>query len=93
MSTIKYYRFRCAKSTTSRSFCFQVVLLFMVRQKCFQSLKLQQQVKTINIYLFIFFAIGQGITNPYGQTKYMVEQILKDVAISDPVSGGNFKCF
>ncbi|KAI6183153.1 UDP-N-acetylglucosamine 4-epimerase [Aphelenchoides bicaudatus] len=27
---------------------------------------------------------GQGITNPYGQTKYFVEQILKDVAISDP---------
>lgn len=29
---------------------------------------------------------GQGITNPYGQTKYFVEQILKDVAVSDPVS-------
>ncbi|CAD5210989.1 unnamed protein product [Bursaphelenchus xylophilus] len=27
---------------------------------------------------------GSGITNPYGQTKYMVEQILKDEAISDP---------
>jgi len=27
---------------------------------------------------------GQGITNPYGQTKYMVEQILKDEATSDP---------
>lgn len=27
---------------------------------------------------------GPGITNPYGQTKYMVEQILKDVAKSDP---------
>ena len=23
---------------------------------------------------------GQGITNPYGQTKYMIEQILRDVA-------------
>lgn len=45
-----------------------------------------------HIYIY-FFVIGQGITNPYGQTKYMVEQILKDVAISDPVSGGNFKCF
>jgi UDP-glucose 4-epimerase len=29
---------------------------------------------------------GQGITNPYGQTKYMVEQILIDEARSDPVS-------
>ncbi len=26
---------------------------------------------------------GQGITNPYGQTKYMIEQILKDLAASD----------
>ncbi len=28
--------------------------------------------------------VGQGITNPYGQTKYMIEQILRDVAQSDP---------
>jgi hypothetical protein len=27
---------------------------------------------------------GLGITNPYGQTKFMVEQILKDMAVSDP---------
>jgi len=27
--------------------------------------------------------IGQGITNPYGQTKYMIEQILKDLCISN----------
>lgn len=27
---------------------------------------------------------GQNITNPYGQTKYMIEEILKDVAASDP---------
>ncbi len=27
---------------------------------------------------------GQGITNPYGQTKFMIEQILQDVATSDP---------
>lgn len=29
---------------------------------------------------------GQGCTNPYGKTKYFVEEILKDVCISDPVS-------
>lgn len=28
--------------------------------------------------------VGIGITNPYGQTKYMIEQILRDVAASDP---------
>src|SRR5690606_19486985 len=28
--------------------------------------------------------VGVGLTNPYGQTKYMIEQILRDVAISDP---------
>ena len=28
--------------------------------------------------------VGIGITNPYGQTKYMIEQILRDVSISDP---------
>jgi len=28
--------------------------------------------------------IGVGLTNPYGQTKYMIEQILRDVAIADP---------
>ena len=28
--------------------------------------------------------VGVGITNPYGQTKFMIEQILKDVCISDP---------
>ena len=27
---------------------------------------------------------GIGLTNPYGQTKYMIEQILRDVATSDP---------
>ena len=27
---------------------------------------------------------GQGITNPYGKTKYMIEEILKDVCVSDP---------
>lgn len=26
---------------------------------------------------------GQGITNPYGQTKYMIEQIIKDIAVAD----------
>lgn len=28
--------------------------------------------------------VGQGITNPYGQTKYMSEQILRDVATANP---------
>lgn len=27
--------------------------------------------------------VGTGITNPYGQTKFMIEQILKDLAASD----------
>lgn len=27
---------------------------------------------------------GQGITNPYGKTKYMIEEILKDVCVSNP---------
>jgi len=27
---------------------------------------------------------GFGITNPYGQTKFMLEQILQDVSVSDP---------
>ena len=26
---------------------------------------------------------GVGITNPYGQTKYMIEQILKDLSVAD----------
>lgn len=26
---------------------------------------------------------GRGITNPYGQTKFMIEQILKDVCVAD----------
>lgn len=28
--------------------------------------------------------VGVGITNPYGQTKYMLEQILSDLAASNP---------
>ena len=28
--------------------------------------------------------IGKGITNPYGQTKFMIERILKDQTIADP---------
>jgi len=28
--------------------------------------------------------VGQGITNPYGQTKYMIEQILRDAAAANP---------
>lgn len=27
---------------------------------------------------------GLGITNPYGQTKYMIEQILRDVTVASP---------
>lgn len=30
--------------------------------------------------------IGQGITNPYGQTKYMIEQIIRDTAIANPAN-------
>lgn len=26
---------------------------------------------------------GQGITNPYGRTKYMIEEILKDICVAD----------
>lgn len=29
-------------------------------------------------------SIGGGITNPYGWTKYMIEQILRDVSAADP---------
>lgn len=29
---------------------------------------------------------GQGITNPYGQTKYVIEQILEDVAKTNPAN-------
>lgn len=29
---------------------------------------------------------GQGITNPYGQTKYMIEEILRDTAAADPTN-------
>jgi UDP-glucose 4-epimerase len=28
--------------------------------------------------------VGAGITNPYGQTKFMIEQILRDLAVADP---------
>ncbi len=28
--------------------------------------------------------VGIGITNPYGQTKFMIEQILRDVCTADP---------
>lgn len=28
--------------------------------------------------------VGQGITNPYGRTKYMIEQILTDACIANP---------
>lgn len=28
--------------------------------------------------------VGIGITNPYGQTKFMIEQILKDVVVANP---------
>lgn len=33
---------------------------------------------------------GQGCTNPYGKSKYFVEEILKDVCTSDSVSYCNF---
>lgn len=29
---------------------------------------------------------GQGCTNPYGKSKYFVEEIMKDLCSSDPVS-------
>ncbi|HHH50903.1 MAG TPA: UDP-glucose 4-epimerase GalE [Campylobacterales bacterium] len=30
-----------------------------------------------------YFPVGQGITNPYGRSKYIIEEILRDVFISD----------
>lgn len=30
------------------------------------------------------YPTGQGITNPYGQTKYFIEQIMKDAAVANP---------
>jgi len=30
------------------------------------------------------YPAGQGITNPYGQTKYMIEQIMRDAAAANP---------
>jgi UDP-glucose 4-epimerase len=29
--------------------------------------------------------VGVGLTNPYGKTKYMIEEILRDTAATDPV--------
>lgn len=29
---------------------------------------------------------GQNVTNPYGRSKYLVEEILRDVCASDPVA-------
>ena len=29
--------------------------------------------------------VGIGITNPYGQTKFFIEQIIRDVAATDKV--------
>ena len=29
--------------------------------------------------------VGTGITNPYGQTKFFIEQIIRDVAATDKV--------
>ncbi|TAH36661.1 UDP-glucose 4-epimerase GalE [Candidatus Saccharibacteria bacterium] len=31
--------------------------------------------------------VGVGVTNPYGQTKYMIEQILQDLVVSDSAWG------
>src|SRR5690606_34164800 len=28
--------------------------------------------------------VGQGITSPYGQTKFMIEQMIKDISVADP---------
>ena len=28
--------------------------------------------------------VGVGITNPYGRTKYMLEEILRDISVADP---------
>ena len=28
--------------------------------------------------------VGVGLTNPYGKTKYMIEEILRDIAVADP---------
>ncbi len=30
--------------------------------------------------------VGQGLTNPYGQTKYFIERILIDLAAAEKVS-------
>lgn len=35
--------------------------------------------------------VGVGITNPYGQTKYMIEKILSDFAVAEKVR--KFYCF
>ena len=32
--------------------------------------------------------VGQGITNPYGRTKYFIEEIIRDVTVADPTFEG-----
>lgn len=36
---------------------------------------------------------GVGITNPYGQTKYMIEQILRDYSVANPDSNITILCY
>ncbi|KAF2879683.1 hypothetical protein ILUMI_26489 [Ignelater luminosus] len=76
---LTYYQNNIAGSST----LFQVMQNHNVRKLVFSS---SATVYGIPQFLPITeeHPTGQGCTNPYGKTKYFVEEILKDVCISDP---------
>lgn len=77
---LMYYQNNIAGSST----LFQVMSDFSVKKLVFSS---SATVYGTPQYLPITeeHITGQGCTNPYGKTKYFVEEILKDVCTSDKV--------
>uniref|UniRef100_A0AC35F120 UDP-glucose 4-epimerase n=1 Tax=Panagrolaimus sp. PS1159 TaxID=55785 RepID=A0AC35F120_9BILA len=62
--------------------CFQICKKYNVKNLIFSSSVTVYGTST-HCLLKENDAIGEKITNPYGQTKYMIEKMLKDVAKSD----------
>ena len=75
-------------------FCFPPFLLFPLFQQVMKSHQVKKMVFSSSAtvygqpqYLPINEAhvTGQRVTNPYGRTKYFIEEILRDLCSSDPV--------
>lgn len=83
-----FYEFDC--NASSLSYFVNVYFLQVMKENGVKRVVFSSSATVYGIPKFLPITedhpTGQDCTNPYGKTKYFVEEMLKDVCISDEVS-------